>query len=181
MRVRLPIVLIFAVMVTWVTGGAWAQDTQQPVYTLGSGDKVRVTVFNEEDLSGEFEVSGEGGISLPMLGSIDVKGKNLRQVERDIEALLRDGFLKNPRVSIDVLNYRPFYILGEVKKPGSYPYVNGMTVLNAVALGGGFTYRAKEDKITIIRATDRERKPQTVTPETVVLPGDVVRVEERFF
>lgn len=154
---------------------------QQPVYTLGSGDELRVTVFEEKDLSGEFQVTGEGDISLPLIGSVNAEGKSVRQLERDIEAKLKEGFLKNPRVSIDVMNYRPFYILGEVQSPGSYPYVNGMTVFNAVALGGGFTYRANKNQITIMRATDPNQTPVTISPEDVVLPGDVVRVEERFF
>ena len=158
--------------------GALAKD---PIYTLGAGDKLRVTVFEEKDLSGEFEVTGEGDISLPLIGSISAAGKNIRRLERDVEKKLLDGFLKNPRVSIDVMNYRPFYILGEVNEPGSYSYVNGMTILNAVALGGGFTYRANQKKITIIRGNDSTQTPQTINPTEVVLPGDVVRVEERFF
>lgn len=170
----------FTVLVFLLAGASMAA-AQQPVYTLGSGDEVRVNVFEEEDLSGKFEVNGEGLLSLPLIGSVTASGKSLRQLERDIEAKLLDGFLKQPRVSVEVLNYRPFYILGEVNEPGSYPYVNGMTVLNAVALGGGYTYRANKKKITIIRAKDKDRVPQTVPPETVVLPGDVVRVEERFF
>lgn len=154
---------------------------QQPVYTLGSGDELRVTVFEEKDLSGEFQVTGEGDISLPLVGSVNAVGKSVRQLERDIETRLQDGFLKSPRVSIDVMNYRPFYILGEVQEPGSYPYVSGMTVFNAVALGGGFTYRANKDKITVMRATDPDQTRQTITPDDIVFPGDVIRVEERFF
>jgi protein involved in polysaccharide export with SLBB domain len=178
---------LIASRLRWITivagllaGGAsaWAN---QPVYTLGSGDKVRVTVFDEKDLSGEFEVSGEGEIALPLIGTVAAKGRSLRELEQDVADRLAQGFLKNPRVNIEVMNYRPFYILGEVKSPGSYPYVNGMSVLNAVALGGGYTYRANQNKITVIRATDASRTPQTIDPETVVLPGDVIRVEERFF
>ena len=171
----------FLLLLTFALGASADALAQQPVYTLGSGDKIRVTVFDEKDLSGEFEVSGEGEVSLPLIGNVSAVGKNLRQLEDDIETKLKDGFLKNPRVSIDVMNYRPFYILGEVNEPGSYPYVNGMTVLNAVALGGGFTYRANKDKITIIRASNASRTPETINPEAVVLPGDVLRVEERFF
>ncbi|WP_417781927.1 polysaccharide biosynthesis/export family protein [Terasakiella pusilla] len=150
-------------------------------YTLDSGDRVKITVFEEEDLSGEFEISSEGELSLPLIGSVHAKGQTLKQVERSILEKLLDGFLKNPRVSLEVLNYRPFYILGEVNEPGSYPYVNGMTALNAVALGGGFTYRADKDDIILIRATDPDQKPTTITPETKIFPGDVVRVEERLF
>ncbi|OKH87458.1 polysaccharide biosynthesis/export family protein [Thalassospira sp. TSL5-1] len=153
----------------------------QPVYTLGSGDKVRITVFGEPDLSGEFEVSGEGQISLPLIGIVSAGGKTLHELSSDIETKLKDGYLVDPKVSAEVMNYRPFYILGEVKEPGSYPFVNGMSVLNAVALGGGFTYRADKDDILIIRGGDESRKPEKATPETIVLPGDIVRVEERFF
>ena len=174
-------IVALALGVLLMSGSLLAAQDLKTIYTLGSGDKVRVTVFQEEDLSGEFEVSGEGEISLPLIGSVMARGITLRQLEQDVAGRLMDGFLKSPKVSIDVLNYRPFYILGEVKEPGSYPYVNGMSVLNAVALGGGFTYRAKKEKITIIRANDSSRTPETVPPETFVLPGDVVRIEERFF
>mgnify|MGYP003151012164 CR=1 FL=1 len=170
--------LLLALFALLVSQDVYAQ---QPVYTLGSGDKLRVTVFGEEDLSGEFEVSGNGQISLPLIGEVDAGGKNLRALADVIEDRLQEGYLKDPKVSIDVLNYRPFYILGEVKEPGSYPYVSGMSVLNAVALGGGFTYRADKEDILIIRGGDESRKPEKATPETVVLPGDIVRVEERFF
>ncbi len=177
----MKVIVALALGVWLMSGSPLAAQDFRTIYTLGSGDKVRVTVFQEEDLSGEFEVSGGGEISLPLIGSIMARGISLRQLESDIAGRLRDGYLKSPRVNIEVLNYRPFYILGEVKKPGSYPYVNGMSVLNAVALGGGFTYRAQKEKITIIRANDQSRTPETVPPETFVLPGDVVRIEERFF
>lgn len=159
-------------------GGASAAE---PVYRLDSGDKLRVTVFGEEDLSGQFEVSGEGTISLPLIGTVDAEGMSVSELAAQIEERLLDGYLKSPRVSIEVLNYRPFYIVGEVKEPGSYPYRSGMTVLTAVALGGGFTYRADKEDLLIVRAGSNSREPETATPDTVVLPGDVVRVEERFF
>ncbi|WP_339777593.1 polysaccharide biosynthesis/export family protein [uncultured Thalassospira sp.] len=162
----------------YTVGSAYAA---QPVYTLGSGDKVRITVFGEPDLSGEFEVSGEGQLSLPLIGTVNASGKTLSTLGTDIESKLKDGYLVDPKVNVEVMNYRPFYILGEVKEPGSYPYVNGMSVLNAVALGGGFTYRADKDDILIIRGGDESRQPEKATPETIVLPGDIVRVEERFF
>jgi len=162
-----------------------AQDQRQATttdsYRLGSGDRLRVTVFGEAELSGEFEVDGGGAVSLPLIGDVDIGGRTVREAERRIEDHFRDGYLKQPRVSIDVLNYRPFYILGEVNNPGSYPFVNGMSVLNAVALAGGFTYRARENRIEIIRASDSSREPREATPSTVVLPGDIIRVPERFF
>lgn len=152
-----------------------------PDYTLGSGDMIRVTVFNQKDLSGEFTVDGQGMVALPLVGNVKMGGLTLRQAEQAAVDKLRPDYLRNPRVSIEVLNYRPFYILGEVKKPGSYPYVSGMTVINAVALGGGFTYRARENDMTIIRGNDPQRRKQKATQDTVVLPGDVIEVPERFF
>lgn len=150
-------------------------------YTLGSGDMLRITTFGEEDLSGEFEVSSSGSISFPLIGSVPAKGLSLDQLEVRIESMLMDGYLKSPNVSIEVLNYRPFYILGEVKEPGSYAYVSGMTILNAIALGGGFTYRAEEEEFTVIRGNDPAKKSRKVGPEAAVLPGDVITVDERFF
>lgn len=155
--------------------------SDQPVYTLGSGDVVKVTVFGQDDLSGKFTVDGQGMVSLPLIGNVKIGGLTVRQAEKKVVGKLKPDYLKNPRVSIEVLNYRPFYIIGEVKKPGSYPYVSGMTVINAVALGGGFTYRARQDDLYIIRATDPKRRKQHASQDTVVLPGDVIEVPERYF
>ena len=158
---------------------AWAEGTRD--YKLGAGDLLRVVVFGHEDLSGEFEVKGSGHVSLPLIREVKAAGLTLRQFEQAVIDALKPDFLINPRVSVDVLNYRPFYIIGEVKRPGSYPYVNGMTVVNAIALAGGYTYRAKENEVLITRARDAERKQEPADHETVVLPGDVIEVPERFW
>jgi len=150
-------------------------------YKLDSGDRLRVTVFEEPDLSGDFEVDGLGTISLPLIGEVKVGNLTLREAEKTIETRFLAGYLKRPQVSIDVLNYRPFYILGEVKDPGSYPFVSGITVLNAVAMAGGFTYRAREERLVIIRGDDPTKREQAGTPDTLLLPGDIVKVQERFF
>ena len=150
-------------------------------YTLGPGDKLRVTVFGEDDITGEYNIDSTGAVALPLIGDVSAGGKTLRSLETQIEQKLAEGYLKDPQVSVEVLNYRPFFILGEVKTPGSYPFVNGMTVLNAVALAGGFTYRANENRVTLIRATDASKQEQPTTPEMLVLPGDILRVPERFF
>ncbi|WP_240002584.1 polysaccharide biosynthesis/export family protein [Oleisolibacter albus] len=150
------------------------------LYRLGAGDKLRIVVFGEDDLSGEFEVDSGGSLSLPLIGEIVAVAKTPRDLERDVAKALSDGYLVNPRVSIEVLNYRPFFILGEVKEPGKYPYVNGMTVLNAVAVAGGYTYRARKDQIVIVRGGDSGR--ETMAQEgSSVLPGDIIRVPERLF
>ncbi|NVJ98822.1 MAG: polysaccharide export protein [Alphaproteobacteria bacterium] len=150
-------------------------------YQLGSGDQIRVTVYGEEDLSGEFEIDGSGLVSLPLIGAVNVGGVDIDRAETLIIEKLADGYLVNPRVSVEVMNYRPFYILGEVKKPGSYPFVNGMTILNAVALASGFTYRAQEKKVTITREINGVKTKIEVDDTTFVQPGDIIRVPERFF
>ena len=149
-------------------------------YTLGSGDKLRVIVFGEDDLSGEFDVTGAGMVSLPLIGQVRAQGLTVDQFEQAITNKLLDGYLKNPRVSVEVLNYRPFYIIGEVNEPGQYPYTSGMSVLNAVAVAGGFTYRANEDRVYITRG-DGDEQAYAADQSVKVLPGDVVRVPERFF
>jgi polysaccharide export outer membrane protein len=150
-------------------------------YKLGSGDQVRITVFGQQDLSGEFQVDGSGSVALPLIGNVPAGGATVRQLQDRIADRLRPDYLKNPRVNIEVLNYRPFYIIGEVQKPGSYPFVNGMTVVNAVALAGGYTYRARENEVLVTRANDPDRRKQRAGHDTVVLPGDVIEVPERFF
>lgn len=148
------------------------------VYRLGPGDALRVTVWGEDDLSGAFTVDGAGRVALPLIGSVEVGGLDTAAAEGAITARFADGFLKHPRVSVEVTNYRPFYILGEVQKPGAYPFRSGLTVMGAVAVGGGFTYRADEDDIEIKRG---EREPADVPMDATVLPGDVINVKQRFF
>ena len=151
-------------------------------YRLGPGERVRLTVFRHADLSGEFQLDGEGFLALPLVGEILGAGLTARELESAIESRLKEGgYLVNPQVSLEVLNYRPFYIIGEVNNPGSYQYVNGMTVINAVALAGGFTYRADQDDIIITRGGSEGRKIDDVKIDTPVLPGDIVEVTERFF
>ena len=118
---------------------------------------------------------------MPLIGNVVAGNVTAQELERTIADKLKPDYLKNPRVNVEVLNYRPFYIIGEVKKPGSYPYVSGMTVVNAVALAGGYTYRARETNIFITRGSDPTRTKQEATRDTVVLPGDVIEVPERFF
>ncbi|MGE0651350.1 MAG: polysaccharide biosynthesis/export family protein [Alphaproteobacteria bacterium] len=153
---------------------------QDARYTLDAGDRVRLVVFGQKDLSGDFVVTGNGTLSLPLIGEVTVKGLTLRQTEAAIADKLQPDYLKNPRVSAEVINYRPFYIIGEVKNPGTYPYVNGMRIVNAVAIAGGYTYRANEGEMRITRAKGNG-KPERVRPDTLVLPGDVVEVMERYF
>lgn len=165
-------------MPTLPAGAAVAPDESN--YKVGAGDKIKVTVFRHPDLSGEFQLDGAGNFAMPLIGEVRAGGLTTRGLEQQIVSQLQDGYLIEPQVSIEVLNYRPFYILGEVKNPGSYPYVNGMTVLNAVALAGGFTYRADQDDIVLKRGGSNT-EGYAATGDTNILPGDVVEVQERFF
>ena len=175
--------LLFAFILTAGFGAAvapaWAEGSRE--YQLGPGDLLRVVVFGHEDLSGEFEVKGSGHVSLPLIREVKAQGLTLREFEQAVIDALKPDYLLNPRVSVDVLNYRPFYIIGEVKRPGSYPYVNGMTAVNAIALAGGYTYRAKEKEVLITRAGGPGNKQKPADHQTVVLPGDVIEVPERFW
>jgi polysaccharide export outer membrane protein len=150
-------------------------------YRLGPGDKIRLIVFGEEALSGQFVVSGNGKVSLPLIGEVNAANLTVPQFQDEVDAALRQGYLKEPRVSAEVLTYRPFYILGEVRNPGEYPYSSGLTVLNAVATAGGFTYRAQTKRVFIRRHSETEEKSYELKSETSVAPGDTIRIGERFF
>ena len=150
-------------------------------YRLGAGDKVRLLVFNEPALSGEFSVNSNGALSLPLIGDIPAIGKTTAALKAELEQRFAEGYLREPRVSIDVLSFRPFYILGEVSKPGEYPYAAGMTVLNAVATAEGFTYRAEKRYVFIRRAGMEEEQRYKISPTLRVSPGDTIRIGERYF
>lgn len=152
-----------------------------PEYRLGPADKVRVNVFGEEALTGEFTVGGSGRISLPLIGELQAQGLTVTELQDRIAEALRQGFINEPRVNAEVLNYRPFYILGEVSKPGEYPYTANLTVLNAVATAEGFTYRADTRRVYIKRADGAFEQAYPLTTATQVAPGDTIRIGERFF
>ncbi|MDX2237309.1 MAG: SLBB domain-containing protein [Hyphomonadaceae bacterium] len=145
-------------------------------YVLGVGDRVRVIVFGEETLSGEFVVDSTGNIALPLIGQVPAAGRSLRAFEGGVQRALAEGYLNDPRVSAEVLNFRPFYILGEVTRPGEYPYQNGLTVLNAVATAGGFTALANQTIVYIKRAGEEVEARAALTSDTAVQPGDTIRI-----
>jgi protein involved in polysaccharide export with SLBB domain len=160
--------------------GGPASELSTSSYRLGSGDRVRVIIFRHEDLSGEFALDGAGNFAMPLIGEIQAYGLTTRELEQRIADKLKEGYLVEPQVSVEVLSYRPFYILGEVKSPGSYQYVNGMTVLNGVALAGGFSYRAKQSDFLLQRGGSNTAS-RPVGGDTPILPGDIITVQERFF
>ena len=150
-------------------------------YQLGTGDKLRVIVFGEDDLGGEFQVDGNGHISLPLIGGVTAAGETASGLEQVIADRLADGYLQSPRVSVSVSTYRPFYVIGEVSKAGEYAYVNGMSALNAVALAGGYTPKANESVIYIRRNGSNREEKVPADQMTRIWPGDVVRVPITLF
>jgi protein involved in polysaccharide export with SLBB domain len=150
-------------------------------YRLGTGDKLKLTVFGQDDLGGEFTVDDQGFIRLPLIGQVKAAGLTIHDFEDAVTAKLADGYLRDPRVSVQVVNYRPFYIIGEVNKPGEYPYENGMNVLNAVSLAGGYTYRADDSVVYVRRKGSPDEEKQPADQTTIIYPGDIIRVAERFF
>jgi polysaccharide export outer membrane protein len=147
-------------------------------YRLGSGDQVNVQVFGSDDVSGIFAVTDTGGLVLPLVGTVPAAGATPRELEQTVhDRLLEGGFIKDPRVSIQVMNFRPIYVLGEVLKPGDHPYVPGLTVRAAVALAGGFTPRANMTFVVVTRDHEDYRAPWSA----LLRPDDVVQVSERYF
>lgn len=178
--IRHAIFAIFAIFAFGAVSGIYAEELNpREEYRLAAGDRVRVSVYGHEDLSGEFEVDGSGQLSLPLIEDVSARGRTLNDLELDIENYLKPDYLIDPQVSVEMLNYRPFYIVGEVKEPGSYPYVNGMTVINAVAMAGGYTYRAHKGAIRIVREQAQDKLE--ASSGTEVMPGDVIEIGERFF
>ncbi len=154
-----------------------ATRTDEANYRLGPGDKLRIQVLGAEDLTGEYSVSDNGTISSPLIGEVKAAGLTRAQLEKSMATKLAQGYIKDPKVSVTVVTYRPFYIIGEVAKPGEYPYASGMSVLSAVALAGGYTYRANQNYVVVTR-NGEEHKAFGSTP---IRPDDIIRVPERFF
>lgn len=150
-------------------------------YRLGAGDEVKVTVYGEPELSGAFVVDGEGNISMSLIGPVEVATLTLSEASSKLETRLKDGWLRDPQVTAELVKGRPYYILGEVNKPGEYPFVSGLTVMNAIASAGDFTYRADKGRILIKRADSAVEQEVVLTPTTPVQPGDTIRIRERFF
>jgi polysaccharide export outer membrane protein len=153
---------------------------QQP-YVLGSGDRLRVTVFNQPTLSASYSVDASGVITMPLLGPVEAGGRTTFELQRAIEARLAKDFLREPDVSVEVETYRPFFVYGEVTQGGQYPYVAGMTVEQAIAIAGGYTPRANRNSAQLARRDQQGVARVSVPLTTIVQPGDTVYVKERWF
>jgi protein involved in polysaccharide export with SLBB domain len=151
-------------------------------YRLGPNDRARITVFGQPNLTGEFMLDGNGAVAFPLIGNVNANGMTPRELQQAIAGKLDPDYLRNPSVSVEVLTRRPFYVLGEVQKPGNYPYVTDITALNAVAMAGGYTYRAKTTQFYVKRLDQDGKMVRIVAkPETIIRPGDTLEVRERYF
>jgi polysaccharide biosynthesis/export protein len=156
-------------------------DAAAAPYTLDAGDRMRVLVFGQENLSNLYVVDGGGRISMPLIGTVPVAGRTTAELEGDIARRLRNGYVREPHVSIEVEQYRPFFVLGEVTQSGQYPFVNGMTAQTAVAIAGGFSPRASRSGVELTRRVDGKVVTGFVPLTYPIRPGDTVTVAERWF
>ncbi|MCP4010823.1 MAG: polysaccharide export protein [Proteobacteria bacterium] len=156
-------------------------DTSQANYRLGAGDKLSISVFNQADLSGEYTINGSGRFVMPYIDGLQASGLTIPELTGVIVSKLKPDYLLNPRVSIEVLNFRPYYIIGEISSKGSYPFVEGITYLNAVAIAGGFSYRARKKYVMVKRKDNPEGEEVKLELNDFVRPGDIIRVTERLF
>lgn len=167
MRLLMVVLILFS-------GLLWATE-----YQLGPGDEIEIYVFQEPELTTKAHISQSGSISLPLVGQVPLEGLSAKQAKAKIEDMYRDGYLVNPNVTIIVRQYRPFFIHGEVKNPGSYKYQAELTVEQAIALSGGLKDRASSSKWIILRGYPQQQVP--AEKQTVIMPGDVIKIEKSFF
>jgi protein involved in polysaccharide export with SLBB domain len=167
-----------------ISTSAHAQPTTQAVdltYRLAPDDKIKIAVYGETPLTGEYLVGSDGRISFPLVGMVEAGGLTLAELQQNLTERLNAAYLNDAKVNVDIVEYRPFYILGEVNKAGQYPYKVGLTVRAAVATAGGFTYRANTKKVAVQRGGETVEQKTKLTPDLLVRPGDTIRVLERFF
>jgi polysaccharide export outer membrane protein len=147
---------------------------------LQAGEKIRITVFGEASLSGDYEIDQSGFVSLPLAGTIKA-GFTQPELEQELAKKFRSEYLRNPKVTVTLVSLRPFYIVGEVEKPGEYPYKSGLNVLTALALAGGATYRGSKSTVYIQRVGESGMREYPLSSSVMILPGDLIRVPERYF
>jgi polysaccharide biosynthesis/export protein len=155
--------------------------SRNATYQLDAGDKLRVVVYGQEGLTNTYAIDAGGSITMPLIGAVPARGRTPARLASEISAKLRNGYIRDPSVAVEIESYRPFFILGEVAAPGQYPYVPNMSVESAVAIAGGFTPRARRDQVTLTH-TDGSGSARFVVPlGTALGPGDTVQVGERWF
>ncbi|MGA9601652.1 MAG: polysaccharide biosynthesis/export family protein [Methylocystis sp.] len=148
---------------------------------LKPGEKVRILVFGEDRLSGEYEIDPAGNLSLPLAGTIKAAGLSKTQLEKDLSKRFRGEYLRDPKVTVDVVGFHPFYIMGEVGRPGEFPFRSGLNVMSAIALAGGPTYRASRSTVLIKHTDETGFRGYPLNAEIPILPGDLIKLPERYF
>jgi protein involved in polysaccharide export with SLBB domain len=181
-------VLCAALILSGCGGGVLTEAEQQSLAAaatappkLQPGDKIRINVYGEDKLSGDYEVDQSGQISLPLAGTVEALGLTQAELEQALAKKFRSEYLRNPKVTVTIATLRPFYVMGEVKNPGEYPYKSGLNVLTALAIAGGPTYRASRSNVEIQRRGETAKREYPISASVPVLPGDVIRVPERYF
>ena len=183
--------LLFLTVVFSGGGNLLAQETIETLppppsdsfsnYELAPGDRIKVDIFNHIDLSGEYTLNDEGRFAMPLIGTVEANGLNPLELEDLLVSMLKPDYLVNPRVFIRVMNSRLYYLVGEVAGKGAFPYKSEMTYLTAIANAGGYTYRAKQDFVFVIRGDDPDQNELKLSVEEKVRPGDIIRIDERMF
>ncbi len=181
MMMKRAIRLLALITLFSVVNIAMAGEKSMSDYKLGVGDQIKVTVYEEPELSLDFVLSDAGTISYPFLGEIKVKGMTVSELETLLTEQLKKGYLVSPKVNVRMLGYRQFFINGEVKSPGGYPFLPGLTVQKAIALAGGLTERASRNSMSIVHDDDPSHTPQEVELNSPIHPGDILLVDESFF
>jgi polysaccharide export outer membrane protein len=177
-----PLRLSQTVQIKTPASGVGALRSAVPDYRIDTGDRVSITVYQESDLSvNGVRVKANGTIAYPLLGDLYVAGLTSQELQDLVTSKLRDGYLKKPSIDVSIDSYRLYYIKGEVTRPGGYTFVDGLTVAKAVALAGGYTVRASESSITLVRESDPENPLDSVGVNSAIQPGDIITVGESFF
>lgn len=185
MRFGLAMAVVLASLVGGCSGyvrpsPAFHEVLNQP-YRFDAGDRLRITVFDQPNLSNTYQIDASGSLAFPLIGSVPARGKTTDQLQADIAGRLRNGYLRHPDVTVEVEQYRPFFVMGEVRNAGQYPYVAGMTAQTAVAISGGYTARADQSSVDITRQINGEIMSGRVPVTDPIRPGDTLYVRERFF
>lgn len=185
-RQKLCVIFLALMLAACVSQGPFPVETADvqnvnQSYTLRPGETVKIVTYGEEPLTGEFIIGTDGNLAFPLIGNIKAAGVTPADLGNSITTALAGGYLAKPMVSVEVKSFRPIYVLGEVNKPGEYPYTADMTVLAAIAKADGFTYRAQQKRVFIKRAEQPNEERITLSSNTPVFPGDVIRVTERYF
>ncbi|KAB2851345.1 MAG: polysaccharide export protein [Hyphomicrobiaceae bacterium] len=185
-----PVLLIAALLLAACSNGSENARPTVPalqnseisrVYRLGVGDKVKITVFGEQDLSGQFEIGALGTVAIPLVGEIPAKGKSIQEFRHSVVRALQAGYLKDPKVNVEVTNYRSFFVHGEVRTGGELQFKTNLRLRDAVAMAGGYTYRANKNYVILIREGEGVEREIPLPSDLIVMPGDNIRIPERFF